>query len=157
MYLLCQHRLSTICLLHILSYFGHVMRRGDDNLEKLVVDGGVGKRARGRSPTIYFVFVYMFQSGFLNRYIVIEVEVLYAYKMHNIVEKHFSISIAPVRSQGASLLQGIKITKDVAVRAKKSLELLTRCYFHYIIHTYIPTRTGPAWWVMARFPYVCNP
>jgi hypothetical protein len=26
---------------------------------------------------------------------------VYAYKMHNIVEKHFRISIAPVRSRGA--------------------------------------------------------
>jgi hypothetical protein len=32
--------------------FCHIMRRGDGNLEKLVVVGGVeGMRARGRSPT----------------------------------------------------------------------------------------------------------
>jgi hypothetical protein len=38
----------------ILSYFGHIMRRGDDNLETLVFGGGVeGKTARGRSPTIW--------------------------------------------------------------------------------------------------------
>jgi hypothetical protein len=43
---------STICLRRILSYFGHIMRRGDDNLEKLIVVGEVeDKRTRGRSPT----------------------------------------------------------------------------------------------------------
>jgi hypothetical protein len=40
------------CLRRILSYFGRIMRR-DDNLEKLVVVGGVGKRARGRSLTTW--------------------------------------------------------------------------------------------------------
>lgn len=45
-------RLSTICQQRILAYFGHLMRRGDDNLEKLVIVGNVnGKRSRGRSPT----------------------------------------------------------------------------------------------------------
>lgn len=45
-------RLSTTCLHRVLSYFGHIMRRGDESLEKLVVVGGIeGKRARGRSPT----------------------------------------------------------------------------------------------------------
>ncbi|XP_049886587.1 uncharacterized protein LOC126381094 [Pectinophora gossypiella] len=31
-------RLSTICQQRILSYFGHTMRRGDDSLEKLIVE-----------------------------------------------------------------------------------------------------------------------
>jgi hypothetical protein len=35
---------------------------------------------------------------------VILVDGLYVYNMHNIVEKHFRISISPVRSQGGSLV-----------------------------------------------------
>ena len=47
-----KQRLSTICHQRILSYFGHIVRRGDENLEKLVIVGNVeGKRPRGRSPT----------------------------------------------------------------------------------------------------------
>jgi hypothetical protein len=36
---------------------------------------------------------------------------LYVHNMHNIVEKHFSISIAPVGSRGESLLD-IYVTLD---------------------------------------------
>lgn len=47
-----KDRLSTICLRRILQFFGHVARRGEDSLEKLIVVGAVeGKRGRGRSPT----------------------------------------------------------------------------------------------------------
>jgi hypothetical protein len=35
---------------------------------------------------------------------VIQEEGLYVYNMHNIVEKHFSISITPVHSSGRSLV-----------------------------------------------------
>ncbi|KAL4713787.1 hypothetical protein ACJJTC_012304 [Scirpophaga incertulas] len=35
----------------ILTFFGHVSRRGDDSIERLVVQGSVkGTRPRGRSP-----------------------------------------------------------------------------------------------------------
>ena len=45
-------RLSTICRRHILQYFNHITRRGEDNLEKLIVQGKVeGRRPRGRSPS----------------------------------------------------------------------------------------------------------
>ncbi|KAL0833060.1 hypothetical protein ABMA28_001173 [Loxostege sticticalis] len=45
-------RLSTICHQQILSYFGHIVRRGDESLEKLIIVGNTeGKRARGRYPT----------------------------------------------------------------------------------------------------------
>jgi hypothetical protein len=44
-----------------------------------------------------------FDAGFLiNR--VIKEEDLYVYNMHNKVEKHFSVSIAPVRSRDDSLV-----------------------------------------------------
>jgi hypothetical protein len=43
-----------------------------------------------------------FDAVFLNR--VIQEEGLYVYNMHNIVEKHFNIGIAPVRSQGGLLV-----------------------------------------------------
>lgn len=44
-------RLSTMCLKRILEYFGHIARKDNDNLEKLIVTGKVdGKRSRGRSP-----------------------------------------------------------------------------------------------------------
>ena len=47
-----ETRLSSLCLQRILSYFGHIMRRGDDSLEKLVIVGNIeGKRSRGRAPT----------------------------------------------------------------------------------------------------------
>lgn len=46
-----QERLSSVVKRRILKYFGHVTRRKDDNLEKLVVQGKPeGKRPRGRSP-----------------------------------------------------------------------------------------------------------
>ncbi|CAH2261295.1 jg21964 [Pararge aegeria aegeria] len=45
-------RLSSICYQRLLSYFGHIMRRGNDSLEKIIVTGNTeGKRPRGRSPT----------------------------------------------------------------------------------------------------------
>ena len=45
-------RLSTICLQRILRFFGHISRRGEDGLERLVVSGTMeGQRGRGRSPT----------------------------------------------------------------------------------------------------------
>lgn len=44
-------RLSQTCLSKVLKYFGHIARRSDDNLERLIVTGKVeGKRPRGRSP-----------------------------------------------------------------------------------------------------------
>ncbi|XP_050511592.1 uncharacterized protein LOC126887803 [Diabrotica virgifera virgifera] len=47
-----KKRLSTICLQRILQFFGHVVRRGDDSLERLIVSGNVpGRRSRGRSLT----------------------------------------------------------------------------------------------------------
>lgn len=46
-----QQRLSSICYQRILRFFGHIVRRPGENLEKLVVQGKVeGKRSRGRSP-----------------------------------------------------------------------------------------------------------
>ncbi|XP_011685474.1 PREDICTED: uncharacterized protein LOC105448526 [Wasmannia auropunctata] len=46
-----KERLSVTCRKRIL-YFGHVVRRGDENLEKLVLTGSVeSKRPRGRSPS----------------------------------------------------------------------------------------------------------
>lgn len=45
-------RLSTTCLQRALSFFGHVVRRGPESLEKLILLGHVnGKRSRGRAPT----------------------------------------------------------------------------------------------------------
>lgn len=47
-----KDRLSTICRRRILQFFGHISRRENDNLERLIVQGKVeGKRPRGRSPT----------------------------------------------------------------------------------------------------------
>lgn len=47
-----KERLSATCYQRVLSYFGHIMRREDDSLEKLVIVGNTeGKRSRGRSPT----------------------------------------------------------------------------------------------------------
>lgn len=44
-------RLSQIVLARILKFFGHINRRDDNNLEKLVIQGKMeGKRPRGRSP-----------------------------------------------------------------------------------------------------------
>lgn len=45
-------RLSTICRRRIFQYFGHVSRRNQDNLEKLIVQGKIERRRlRGRSPS----------------------------------------------------------------------------------------------------------
>ena len=45
-------RLSTICMRRILNYFGHIVRRDPDNLEKTILLGRVeGRRSRGRIPT----------------------------------------------------------------------------------------------------------
>lgn len=44
-------RLSTICRRRILRYFGHIVRRDQSNLEKLVAQGKIEEtRPRGRSP-----------------------------------------------------------------------------------------------------------
>ena len=44
-------RLSTIVQTRILQYFGHVSRRDNNSIERLVVQGKVeGTRSRGRSP-----------------------------------------------------------------------------------------------------------
>lgn len=44
-------RLSTVVQSRILQYFGHVSRRNNDSIERLVVQGKVeGARSRGRSP-----------------------------------------------------------------------------------------------------------
>lgn len=46
-----KQRLSAIVQARILQFFGHVSRRGNDSIERLVVQGKVeGTRARGRSP-----------------------------------------------------------------------------------------------------------
>ncbi|CAH2218539.1 jg23190 [Pararge aegeria aegeria] len=45
-------RLSSICYQRFLSYFGQIMRRENDSLEKIIVMGNTeGKRPRGWSPT----------------------------------------------------------------------------------------------------------
>ncbi|CAH2233651.1 jg10619 [Pararge aegeria aegeria] len=45
-------RLSSICYQRLLSYFGHIMRRGNASLEKIIVTGNTeGEKPRGRSPT----------------------------------------------------------------------------------------------------------
>ncbi len=45
-------RLSVLCEKRILGYFGHVVRRDADNLEKSILFGKTpGTRGRGRSPT----------------------------------------------------------------------------------------------------------
>lgn len=45
-------RLSKECRRRILAFFGHISRKGEDCLEKLIVQGKVeGRRPRGRSPT----------------------------------------------------------------------------------------------------------
>ncbi|VEN37907.1 unnamed protein product [Callosobruchus maculatus] len=44
-------RLSSLCMKRVLQYFGHIARRPDNNIDKLIVMGEVhGKRSRGRSP-----------------------------------------------------------------------------------------------------------
>ena len=46
-----KQRLSTICHQRILSYFGHIVRRGDENLEKLIIVGNVeGKTTQRPLP-----------------------------------------------------------------------------------------------------------
>lgn len=46
-----KQRLSSVVQSRILQYFGHVSRRGNDSIERLVVQGRVeGTRSRGRSP-----------------------------------------------------------------------------------------------------------
>ena len=46
-----KQRLSSIVQGRILTFFGHITRRGDTSMERLVVQGRVeGTRARGRSP-----------------------------------------------------------------------------------------------------------
>ncbi|CAH2265177.1 jg16833 [Pararge aegeria aegeria] len=44
-------RLSSIVQTRILTFFGHVSRRDNDSIERLVVQGRIeGTRSRGRSP-----------------------------------------------------------------------------------------------------------
>lgn len=44
-------QLSKIINRSILKYYGHISRRDDDNLERLIIQGKMeGKRPRGRSP-----------------------------------------------------------------------------------------------------------
>ena len=46
-----KDRLSTVCMRRVLRFFGHVVRRGADSLERLLVTGCVeGTRPRGRIP-----------------------------------------------------------------------------------------------------------
>ena len=46
-----EERLSTVCMRRVLQYFGHIARRGPDNLERVFLTGSVeGNRGRGRSP-----------------------------------------------------------------------------------------------------------
>ena len=45
-------RLSGVCLKRVLGFFGHIVRREPDNLERAILLGGVeGRRGRGRIPT----------------------------------------------------------------------------------------------------------
>ena len=44
-------RLSSVCLERVLRFFGHIARRGEESLEKLIMVGRApGVRPRGRSP-----------------------------------------------------------------------------------------------------------
>ncbi|KPI92872.1 hypothetical protein RR46_14093 [Papilio xuthus] len=46
-----KQRLSCIVRVRILTFFGHVCRRDDESIQRLVVQGKVeGNRPRGRSP-----------------------------------------------------------------------------------------------------------
>lgn len=46
-----KQRLSSVVQSRILTFFGHVSRRGGISIERLVVQGKFeGKKARGRSP-----------------------------------------------------------------------------------------------------------
>ncbi|CAH2239279.1 jg21906 [Pararge aegeria aegeria] len=48
---LIKHRLSTLVHSRILKFLGHVFRRDNNSIERLVVQGKVeGTRARGISP-----------------------------------------------------------------------------------------------------------
>ena len=47
-----SNRLSSTCLASIMRFFGHIARRPDNGLERLIVSGNTeGRRSRGRSPT----------------------------------------------------------------------------------------------------------
>ena len=46
------NRLSSLCLKRVLQFFGHIARKEDNSLEKLIVVGRIeGSRGRGRYPT----------------------------------------------------------------------------------------------------------
>jgi len=54
-------RLSTLCRRRILRYFGHITRREHNNLDMLIVQGKVeGRRPRGRSPSRWIDFLFLF-------------------------------------------------------------------------------------------------
>jgi len=42
-----ETRLAVVCKQRILRFFGHIVRRDESSLEKLVIEG---KRSRGRTP-----------------------------------------------------------------------------------------------------------
>ncbi|KAL4149349.1 hypothetical protein QTP88_003311 [Uroleucon formosanum] len=46
-----ETRLAVVCKQRILRFFGHIIRRDESSLEKLVIEGKIeGKRSRGRTP-----------------------------------------------------------------------------------------------------------
>lgn len=60
-------RLSAICSQRILQFFGHVARRGGENLERLMISGNVeGRRARGRFPTRWTDHIQKIAGGLLQ-------------------------------------------------------------------------------------------
>jgi hypothetical protein len=59
---------------------------------------------------------------------------LYVYNMHNIVEKHFSISIGPVWSLGGLLVSTKTVLKDEFATANLS-RVLERSEVNYYVYT----------------------
>jgi hypothetical protein len=67
-------------------------------------------------------------DGLLLIYGVIQEEGLYVYIMHDIVEKHFSISIAPMRSRGGSLVINkinFHVALDISTYSQQHIKLDT--------------------------------
>jgi hypothetical protein len=64
----------------------------------------------------------------------IQEEGLYVYGMYNILEKHFSISIAPVQSRGGSLVFNITKTCD---STELSMYLSSREPFKFLTDAFL--------------------
>jgi hypothetical protein len=93
---------------------------------------------------------------------------LYAYNIHNIEEKHFSISIAHVRSRGGLLVINIKSQLCIARRAIAKTKqrsqssvigwvtnsIISSRWSGCICSQHSPIRSETGWWVLAAFPYV---